>query len=128
MVSHSWGDKDFDWDALDDAACDLRDFCLRYGRFYMSTKEKYGTLRADMPYGLFDGSLLSLIEPRLHNRTKRFKIADNIFYYTLGRLLRPIIVRYQQYVYKVGYKKVCKKYPHIVEEIMEDAEYPEWLD
>src|SRR3990167_9164376 len=124
---HDWSEKDFDWKALNDAGHDLQTFCLRYGRIGMHVKEKWGTLRA---YTSFAGYpiLHSLIYPGyVYNQFPNwlwhldFKLSP-----VLEKLLGPIH-KYQSFIYRKGYEKILKKYPHIRKEITCCMDYPELL-
>ena len=44
---HTWGDKDFDWDGLNDAGSYIARRCRRRAWFHLHWKEKYGSLRLE---------------------------------------------------------------------------------
>ena len=52
---HVWGDKDVDWQGIDDAASYIGDGLRFWGRVSVSQyKEKYGTVRVYCSLGLWD--------------------------------------------------------------------------
>lgn len=123
MPSHYWGDKDFDWKALNDSIRYCMDFWRRWGRIGSHGKEKFGTFR-DNTY-FWDGGIWSLIRPGYVH------IGGPILcfiYFKLDRYLtRPITkytgfyklgIWYQSKVYNYAIQKMCKKYPHITDELV----------
>lgn len=125
MPSHYWGDEDFDWKNFATAICYCMDFWLKYGRIGSHGKEKYGTFR-DHPY-FFDGTLQSLIWPgycRLMGSSWfywniDYKIIKNICKYT-G--IRCLVRKYQAFIYNLAIQRMCKKYPHLTDELVEDLD------
>jgi hypothetical protein len=123
---HFWGD-DFDWEALNKSISYCIQFWKRWGRIGSHGKEKFGAFR-DHPY-FWDGGLWSLIRPGY------VYIGGPILcfiYYRLDEyIIRPFtkftgIYRlglwYQSQVYNYAIQKMCKKYPHIVDELVSHLE------
>lgn len=100
--SHIWGEKDCDWEGLNDAANLLFVYCRRYGGFFVYTKEKWGCVRG---------------------YTYMTRIRNPI----LCKLFQRLLYWYQRKVYRWAYKRLIKKFPHLVLEILVDADYPELL-
>lgn len=125
---HSWGDKDFDWKALDDAGRDLEKFCRRYGRLGLHVKEKYGTLRAYTHFCSYP-ILHSLVYPGyvFNQFPKWLWNLDCSYLSPCLEWALPHIQKYQSFIYRKGYEKIVKKYPHIKKEIICCADYPELL-
>jgi len=137
MTHHVWGETDFDWDSLHKACGELHDNAHRYGRLGIATKEKWGCLRASTWF--WDGSLHSLIWPGyVYTQWSRHfpkSIADCLWsadVYFWPKLTRYSGVlwlarKWQRLVYGWAYRRVVAKYPHIADEILHDAEYPELI-
>ena len=120
-------DKDFDWKSLGKAI----DYCLttwhRWGRMHSNGKEKYGTFRATAD--LWDGTVYRLFNPGYMYIKSGFwwvwyfyvdrPLSKKFFKYT-GIL--KLFNWYQAQVYNYSVQKVCKKYPHIVDEIVSDLD------
>lgn len=130
MSHHCWGDPEFDWKGL--AACEriLHSICVRRGRIGGTIKEKYGELRY---YATFwAGTLFELFYPGYHYYPtwyRRFFMFDQYTTPLLARItgLRYLIHRYQVYMYRRGYASCLKAYPLLREEILNSADYPEYL-
>jgi hypothetical protein len=95
-----------------------------------SIKEKYGTIRFSPLW--FDGTLHSLIYPghyfirfpKWFYWNVDYLIIKKVIYYS-G--LYYLINKWQKYVYGKAYEKAMKTFPHIVDEIVEDSDYPELI-
>jgi len=92
MPCHYWGDEDFDWKALDEAMYEGATIMRRYGRIWVSTKEKYGTARWD-----------------IYLSSSKYPF------------LTEIIQAWQTIVIHYAFTVICKKYPHIRDELLSDA-------
>jgi hypothetical protein len=127
MPHHEWGDNNFDWDALNDSIRYCMNFWKKWGRIGTHGKEKYGTFR-DYIY-LWDGSIYQLFYPG-YVYVKRgfwhfwyFKI-DHRFcmkFFKYTGLLKLVLL-YQAQIYNYAIQKMCKKYPHIVDELVSDLD------
>lgn len=127
MSSHYWGDEDFDWKALTGCQKIIYKY-HRYGFLGAHCKEKYGTLRWSPDLGWI--SLHALIYPGYHrNMWSRLmtEIDVEIITPVLRKVLGRPIIWWQKKVYYWIYKKMVKTYPHIKEEILEAADWPEYL-
>ena len=124
-----WGDEEFDWEGLNDAGYIISRYCRRWGRLGCNTKEKWGALRADMsPIGFL--SLHAIVFPGYafsHFPKWLFKIDVFVISRIFERFQKPI-GWWQRKVYNAAYQKALKKYPHLKEEILVDAEYPQFID
>lgn len=125
---HEWG-SDFDWKGLDQAINIIAKTTKRYGRFGGSIKEKYGTIRFS-PLNLGIISLHSLIYPcYYYNQFPQWLWKLDVYY--IGPFLQKTLGRswfwYQRKVYNYAYQKAVKKFPHLIEEIIVDADYPEYI-
>lgn len=128
---HSWGDEFKHFEDVGVCADEIGAFCVRWGRIGVtSTKEKYGTVRVYCVFGLY--SLHSLIFPRFVFRNPSFPIwlyrLDSKITWRLFRAFQRPCVWYQSKIYRLAYQRALKRYPHIKEEILSDADYPEYLE
>lgn len=117
---HDWSDKTFDWKNLYQAEREAGKIMERYGRVTMNSKEKFGSIRWNID--LFNGYLYDLTFPDYHyyHYPKWLRNFD-IKYRPLGFLV-PIIRFWQLKVIGVAFTSVCQKYPHLVKEIVCDAD------
>ena len=127
MPAHNWGDEDFDWNALNDAIRYCMRTWKRWGRIGSHGKEKYGTFR-DHPY-FWDGGIWSLCKPGycyIGEGFWRFLYFKVDYYFTKPFTINTGLYRlgqwYQAQVYNYAVQQACKKYPHIVDEIVADLE------
>jgi hypothetical protein len=119
MPSHYWGDKTFDWNSLYEAERELRHIMIRYGRIGVHSKEKYGTLRFEIFF--CDGTLHSITHPGyFRSQYPKWLWCFDLDYRPL-RFLTPLINFWQKLVLQYAFTIVCNKYPHIRDEIINDA-------
>lgn len=125
---HRWGDKDFDWAALEDARRIVSDTCRRYGRIAGPSKEKFGTLRFYAKFNTI--SLTNIVYPGGYRQLPKplgwldRTVFEPVFKLLFGNLWHV----WQQSVYSWAYNRAIKKHPHIREEILEAADYLELID
>jgi hypothetical protein len=119
MPSHYWGDEDFDWESLYAAEREAVDIMQKFGRIGVRSKEKYGTIRWSI--FLCDNRLHSFTHPGyMGSRYPKWLWKIDIMH----PLLTPVgwaIRAWQKQVVQFAFKYVCNKYPHIVDEILQDA-------
>ncbi len=129
MTSHIWGDEDFDWKALDEAAEYLSTNCRRWARMGIWTKEKFGTLRVSTTCAYFMeyDFIHHIFYPgyAYYRLPKWFRVYVD---WPFGKCMRLIgVVRllqiYQHAVLKFFWKRAAKKWPHIAEEILDEYEW-----
>lgn len=128
---HHFGDKDVDWNGIDDAAIYICDFCAFWGRFGGQAKEKFGTVRFYANFGCY--SLISITHPRYHFKHsiwQPYVKFDNAFGESIVRFsgLRLLLNWWQPKVYRLAYKKALQKWPHLRDEILCCADYNELLE
>lgn len=133
---HSWGDEDWDYFAeVDQAADEIGRFCSTWGRIQVrQTKEKFGTVRVYC--SITCNSLHELIKPGwMHmgwtgiNKPEWLrKLVYRILVYPLfPKWFRPLVFKYQSYIYRKAYERALAKYPMIREEILACADFDELL-
>ena len=130
MVEHIWGEEGFDWKGLDDSIYIICRTCRLYARLGCNGKEKYGTARISVDF--FRGSLHELIFPGYvyTQFSKQLSLFDDLIFTKIVRLLKldVIMVLYQEKIYNIAYQKALKAYPHLREEILVQADYPELIE
>lgn len=119
---HNWGDDNVDWEGISKAAYYIGHICIRYGRIRITDmKEKYGTVRVYASFGWH--SLFSVYRPHYYFTTKYNRWMDKV---PMG-WMNWFVLPYQSVIYRLAYKKALKKWPHLRDEILDDADYPEYL-
>ena len=119
MAYHEWGDEDFDWAALNKAISTGTYLMKRFGRIGVHSKEKYGSARWSLY--LFNGTLHSLTHPGyVYSQYPKWLWSFDVTYKPL-RFLKPIIIPIQELTVKLTFLYLCKKFPHIIDEIIMDA-------
>jgi hypothetical protein len=125
---HKWGNKDVDWQGIYEAARYIGEYQMRYGRTsVLDMKEKYGEARVYVHFGWSTGWLMNhLFYPGYH-------------YYQFPNWVRkidewvpcswinPLLIPYQERLYRRAYKNALKKWPHLRNEILNGADYEELL-
>ena len=96
---HVWGEEGVDWEGIGDAADEIGESLRKWGGIYVScTKEKWGCACVYMHFGV----------------------------YRLGKL-NHLIIPYQQLVYRLVYWLALRKRPHLKQEIIAGADFPELI-
>ena len=132
MSSHMWGDKDFDWESLGKSISFCMKFWKRWGRIGSHGKEKYGTFRHHAYF--WDCTIWGLFWPGW------VWIGDGFWYYLYfyfdRYITKPFVIKtrfyklvhwYQGQIYNIAIQKCCRKYPHIIDELVQDSDYPEYI-
>lgn len=119
---------------LEQIAVEIGNFCAKWGRIHISqTKEKYGTCRVYIYFGFY--GLHGTLFPKNNYKHKYFPQwlwqLDNYVFYKLTTkltsLLDFVVIPWQQYIYKLAYKRAIKKYSYYEEAITTCMDYPELL-
>lgn len=133
---HLWGEEGFDWEGLGDAIIKMDVYMRRWGRIGVYSKEKYGTARLYITW--YYHGLFSLIYPGyIHYGPWENNpfigrylmwLEFNIFQ-PLSQMLRLhiLIHWWQNKIYNLAYQRAIKRYPHLIEEILCCADYPELI-
>ena len=129
---HNWGDGFPYFAEVEEAALEIGQFCKRYGRISVTqTKEKYGIARVYCHFGYH--SLHGLLYPGwCFKRSFYPQWLWTFDIYYISKLLRfkpigSIIYKWQKFIYRLAYKRALKKYPMIREEILDGADFTEFL-
>lgn len=128
MAYHDWSEKGFDWKGLDEAGYMIQSFCKRWGRLGGMYKEKFGRLRFYANFGWI--SLHTLIYPGyVYNQFPGWLWRLDLYCISpvLQFLFENIFDNWQRKIYNMAYRRAVLKYPHLREEILEHADYPELL-
>ena len=129
MPSHYWSDKDFDWNALNEAINYIHNRLNKLARIGVHSKEKYGTARISC---YFVHSIHSLTHPGyVYSQYPKWLWKFDVYYgsqilYYTGLLW--LIFKWQKFIYVDTYKKAVKKWPHIKDKILCHADQLEWLE
>jgi hypothetical protein len=114
------------------AANEIGKYCRKYGFIEVrQTKEKWGSCRVYCSFGVYD--LHSLIWSGYHyTQWSRFGSIGKILAFLDRKVIEPlirysrinrIIIPYQEFIYKMAYKRAMKKYPHIRPNIKHYADH-----
>lgn len=127
---HNWGDGWPFFEHVENAASEIGQFCRKWGRISVtSTKEKYGCCRVYCSFGHL--SLHQMIYPGYtYNRFPQWlwNLDWAMFHKILNiKPINTLFFKYQVWIYNLAYKKAVKKYPHIREEILVDADFLDLL-
>lgn len=129
MVTHYWGEPGIDFQGIEKAAQYIDDYLTTYGRVcVLSSKEKWGTVRVYCVFGW--SSLPEITHPRQMYKVYPQWLRNILYSPFFSRpfsLINYLGIPYQKVIYRRAYKKAIKKWPHLIEEILEDADYPELL-
>lgn len=126
---HIWGDEDFDWEALNEAADYIQNRCRQFARMGIWTKEKYGTLRVSTTCAYFIE--YDFIHHIFYPGYVRYMFPEWFRVYIdwpLGKMLGKLgaihlIQKYQNAVLKFFWKRAAKKWPHISKEILDEYDF-----
>jgi hypothetical protein len=125
---HYWGDGFKYFGEVGQAADFIGTYCRKWGRINVTqTKEKYGTARVYCGFGWYQ--LHSITHPGyVYSQYPDWlwKL-DCMFFSKLLRPFQSLIARYQIFIYRRAYELTFKKWPLIKEEIIQGADYPEFV-
>lgn len=128
MVYHDWSDKNVDWMGIEAAASYIYSYCYKWGRLGGQAKEKYGTVRFYTSFGWL--SLHTLIYPGYHFNqfpTWLWKLDIDYISPVIDKLFGSLFRKWQQYIYSKAYNNAVKRWPHLREEILSCADWPECI-
>ena len=126
-----WGDRNFDWKALNSALDVLYFWGNKIGRIGGQMKEKYGEARW-YAHICEISKLSDVIYPGY--AYYQWGADTKPFYNVLDQVssvyMRPftkLIYRYQRFMYAFAYRRAITKYPHIAKEIISCADHEKIL-
>lgn len=126
---HRWGDENVDWEGIEECCHILYKICTKYGRLGGQLKEKWGEIRF---YARFEKlSLHSLIYPGYHFiqfPNWLYKLDNKVISPVLNFFFGKVFLKYQRYMYRLGYKRCLKAYPHLREEILSASDHDNLLE
>lgn len=112
---HIWDDDWPYWDDLNNAVNYFGKLVRWYALYYHDLKEKYGSLR------FYLGPAAFVAPGTRHNWILPYR---NKPFYPFGKRVSAWLFRK---LYRRAYAKTVKRYPHLAEELLFDADMPEWL-
>lgn len=124
MATHFWGDKDFDWEGLNKVMRYIYNYVYKRSLVRVSMKEKFGTIRYEWIFipgeSVRAGFRITL--PFFRRKSKYIKEGMPIVIWSwydsiIARLWR----RYGYWLLKRAIFKAVAKWPHLEDEIFEDA-------
>lgn len=125
---HDWGDKSVDWEGINAAAEYIGEGLRKWGRVSCDYKEKFGTVRVYTSFGWYQ--FHSIWYPGYHwNQWPEW--LWHLDCRVGGHLVKPLsalAVLYQRWLYRRLYRKAAARWPHLKEEILCCADYPELLE
>lgn len=125
---HYWGDEWFQKNGkdLDNAISHCMKIWKKYGRIGTHGKEKYGTFRDHVWFYNAWWAIHELIKPgyMYYSQWPRWFYKLDLL---LGRCVRflklyKIVQWYQKHIYNYAIQQACKKYPHIVDELVSNLD------
>ena len=129
MSKHMWGNEDFDWKALDEAAEYLSKNVRRWARLGIWTKEKYGKLCVSTTCAYFTeyDFLHHWVKPghAWYRWPKWFRVWVD---WPFGKAMKwmgvvYMLQKWQHLVLKFFWKRTAKKWTHVAEEILDEYSF-----
>lgn len=130
-MMHQWGDEWFkkNGEDFDKSINYCIGFWKRWGRIGSHGKEKYGTFRDNVYF--WDGGIHSLIWPGyvwVVNKFLYYQIDQKIVIpFMLWSRIIKLGLWYQKQIYNYPIQKMCKKYPHLTDELVSDLDYYDYI-
>lgn len=119
-------DKSYDCDMI---AYGIGNYLVKYGRICVSqTKEKFGSVRVYCYFGY--SCIYNIFYPRrmyIHWPKWLYRIDLAISPYVL-KIINPLVIPYQKFIYKKAYAKAVEENPHLAREIILFADWSEFLE
>lgn len=130
MVCHLWGEEGFDWAGLDAAAAYIAKGLRKWGRVGVTQyKEKYGTARIYVSFGFGISWWPQLTHPGYcRNTWPKWTWLFQHKPQWAFRLLNIVVVPYHKWLYRRYYRRAIKQWPHLCDEILCCADFPEILE
>lgn len=126
---HDWSSKWPYFNDVEDAASYIGNALRKWGRVNVrQTKEKYGTVRVYCSFGWSQLHCITHPGYCFGQYPKWLWSLDCLYLSKIVRLLNFIVIPYHKWLYNIMYQKAIKKWPHIKEEILVDADWPEFID
>ena len=128
---HIWGDGFEYFNDVSKAADFIGDYLRKYGRVSVTqTKEKYGTARVYCDLGITN--LHGLLWPGYCYSQWKLDFMWYLEVYFWPKVFRysgltRLSTHYHKWLYRRAYKLAIKRWPHIREEILDCADYEEFL-
>ena len=126
---HNWGDGFEYFNDVGEAAYYIGNFLRKWGRVGVrDTKEKYGTVRVYLSLGWRQLHCITHPGHCFSRYPDWLWHLDCLYLSKAVRLLNCIVGPYHIWLYNKAYQNAIKKWPHIKEEILVMADFPELID
>lgn len=113
---------------IQDVALWIRKQLLRWGRVPINdAKEKWGTVRVYCYFGWWNLHDFCYPGHHFNHFPSWLTRIDESFFSGVFNLIRFLVVPYHRWLYRHTYKRAVKKWPHLKEEILQCADWPEYL-
>lgn len=124
---HDWSEEEFDWAGLNDAGHFIGDWLRTWVRMEIrDVKEKFGTLRIYCGFGW--QNIYAIWRPGYMWVHKWWPYRlDSAVSRVIMPLLNKVVVPMQARAYRTRYELAVERWPHLKQEILCCADYPELL-
>lgn len=127
---HSWGDKDVDWQGINDAASFIGKGLKRYARISVTQwKEKFGTVRVYCSFGWH--GIYTIWRPGYCWYPKWWPMRLDFWLantWLWDQLNLRVVIPTQKRAYIWWYRKAVERWPHLYREIVSMADYGELFE
>lgn len=132
MSHHVWGDPWFikHGEELNSAIYEIMKTWRRYGRIGSHGKEKWGRFQDAVYFYHASWPIHELVKPGYvwYQWPRRWMLREIKFSKLVRCLKLPVLIRaYQEVIYNAAIQRACLKYPHLIDELVADLDYPELI-
>ena len=125
---HRWGDENVDWEGIDAAARFIGERLRRWGRVGVHQyKEKWGEVRVYCSFGWSQVHDITHPGHAYGRYPKWLWRLDCRLGWLLARPLNWLVLPFHKWLYRRTYRQAVKRWPHLRDEILCAADWPELL-
>jgi hypothetical protein len=127
-MMHQWGDPGVDWRGISDAACFIGSWLRKWGRLpVMDWKEKWGTVRVYTGFGWYQVHCITHPGHHYSRYPQWLWELDCRYGHHLMPPINWLVIPIQERLYRWRYRQALRRWPHLREEILNGADWPELL-